>query len=498
MMSVLTDVQQFVGLTQLQYIVLGVTLGAIIGALPGCGPMMGVTLSIPFTFYLDPVSSLALLIGIYQGGSFGGAISAALIGIPGTPIAAATLLDAYPMSQSGRASEAITLATVASWFGGCFGGIVLLLAAPSLASLALNFGPAERLGLALIGLTAIAGLTTGSTTKGMMSGALGLMLATVGSDPFTGMNRFDFGLPELTGGLTFVSLLVGLFAISEMLIQIESTSPPIRITEKIRFSAKCLLTIFSDWKNYVRSSLIGVLVGVVPGIGGVTSAFLSYKVSKDLSPDKEQYGKGAPGGVIATEAANSATTGGSLLPMLSLGIPGDPIVAVMMGGLLIHGVTPGPAFMLTNAPMLNGILGIFLIGAFLLLPIGWLLLPVFVNILRVPKSFLTTLIIALCIFGTYATNRELFDIWLLWIFGFLGYAMRKSGIPLSPLVIGFVLGPIVEESLRRLATISGNDFWGFLIGRPVALTCFVLIAVMLLSPTLMQLYRYLFRLRSSD
>jgi putative tricarboxylic transport membrane protein len=489
MMSVLADIQQFVGFTQLQYIVIGVILGTIIGALPGCGPMMGVTLTIPFTFYLDPVSSLALLIGIYQGGSFGGAISAALVGIPGTPIAAATLLDAYPMSQSGRASEAITLATVASWFGGCFGGIVLLVAAPSLASFALSFGPAERLGLALIGLTAIASLSAGSTVKGLMSGALGLMLATVGSDPFTGMNRFDFGISELTGGLTFVSLLVGLFAISEMLIQLESTTPTARVTEKIRFSTKCLWTLISDWGNYLRSSLIGVLVGVVPGVGGVSSAFLSYKISKDLSPDKDQYGKGAPGGVVATEAANSATTGGALLPMLSLGIPGDPIVAVMMGGLLIHGVTPGPAFMLTNAPMLNGILGVFLIGAFLLLPIGWLLLPVFVRILSIPKSFLTTLILALCIFGTYATNRELFDIWLLWIFGFLGYAMRKGGVPLSPLVIGFVLGPIVEESLRRLATISGNNFWGFLIGRPIALTCFVLIVAMLIGPFLAQMHR---------
>jgi putative tricarboxylic transport membrane protein len=489
MMSVLADIQQFVGFTQLQYIVIGVMLGTIIGALPGCGPMMGVTLTIPFTYYLDPVSSLALLIGIYQGGSFGGAISATLVGIPGTPIAAATLLDAYPMSQSGRASEAITLATVASWFGGCFGGIVLLFAAPSLASFALSFGPAERLGLALIGLTAIASLSAGSTVKGLMSGALGLMLATVGSDPFTGVNRFDFGLPELTGGLTFVSLLVGLFAISEMLVQLESTTPTARITEKVRFSTKCLWSLITDWGNYLRSSLIGVLVGVVPGVGGVTSAFLSYKISKDMSPDKEQYGKGAPGGVVATEAANSATTGGALLPMLSLGIPGDPIVAVMMGGLLIHGVTPGPAFMLTNAPMLNGILGIFFIGAFLLLPIGWLLLPVFVRILCIPKSFLTTLILALCIFGTYATNRELFDIWLLWIFGLLGYAMRKGGVPLSPLVIGFVLGPIVEESLRRLATISGNDFWGFLIGRPIALTCFALIAAMLIGPALAQMYR---------
>tara|TARA_B110000211_G_scaffold234952_1_gene307743 strand:- start:2782 stop:4278 length:1497 start_codon:yes stop_codon:yes gene_type:complete len=488
MMSVLADIQQFVGFTQLQYIVIGVMLGTIIGALPGCGPMMGVTLTIPFTYYLDPVSSLALLIGIYQGGSFGGAISATLVGIPGTPIAAATLLDAYPMSQSGRASEAITLATVASWFGGCFGGIVLLFAAPSLASFALSFGPAERLGLALIGLTAIASLSAGSTVKGLMSGALGLMLATVGSDPFTGVNRFDFGLPELTGGLTFVSLLVGLFAISEMLVQLESTTPTARITEKVRFSTKCLWSLITDWGNYLRSSLIGVLVGVVPGVGGVTSAFLSYKISKDMSPDKEQYGKGAPGGVVATEAANSATTGGALLPMLSLGIPGDPIVAVMMGGLLIHGVTPGPAFMLTNAPMLNGILGIFFIGAFLLLPIGWLLLPVFVRILSIPKSFLTTLILVLCIFGTYATNRELFDIWLLWIFGLLGYAMRKGGVPLSPLVIGFVLGPIVEESLRRLATISGNDFWGFLIGRPIALTCFALIAAMLIGPALAQMY----------
>ena len=359
----MTNAGAYIGIWQLVIVVAGLVIGTIIGVLPGLGPLLGVTLAIPFTFHMDPVSSLALLIGIYQGGSYGGAISATLLGIPGTPIAAATLLDAYPMAKAGRASEAVSLATVGSWVGGIVGGLLLLLFfAPLLAAVAIKFGPAEKLGLALLGLTAIATLSQGSTVKGLLSGAVGLLLATIGVDPFTSIDRFNFGLTSLTGGLTFVSLLVGLFAISELLVQIETGVRAWDAVSRVGFTVRTLKTTLTHCFGYLRASVTGVIVGVIPGIGGVTSSFLAYKLARDFSKRADRFGKGEPEGVIATESANSATTGGALIPMLAIGIPGDPIVAVMMGGLLIHGLSPGPTLFFTNVEVLNGIFAIFLVG----------------------------------------------------------------------------------------------------------------------------------------
>ncbi len=482
--DIITNAGAYISLSQVAVVAIGLIIGTIIGVLPGIGPLLGVTLAIPFTFAMSPVASLALLIGIYQGGSYGGAISAALLGIPGTPLAAATLLDAYPMAKAGQASQAVSLATVASWLGGIVGGIVLLFFAPLLAAIAIKFGPAEKLGLALLGLTAIATLSEGSTIKGLLSGALGLLLATVGVDPFTSIGRFNFGFTLLTGGLTFVSLLVGLFAISEVLIQIETGVRAWDAVGRVGFTVRVMKTIVTDWFGYLRASITGVIIGVIPGIGGVTSSFLAYKLARDFSKSPERFGKGEPKGVIATESANSATTGGALIPMLAIGIPGDPIVAVMMGGLLIHGLSPGATLFFTNIEVLNGIFAIFLVGAVLLLPIGWVLMPFFARLLRVPHTIMIVVIVMLCIFGTYAVQRQVFDLWVMWVFGIAGYAMRRAGIPLSPLVIGFVLGPVVEVTARRLSTIAGDDPFGFLLGRPSALIIFLFVIAALVFPIL--------------
>ncbi len=482
--DIITNAGAYISFAQVATVAIGLVIGTIIGVLPGIGPLLGVTLAIPFTFHMDPVASLALLIGIYQGGSYGGAISATLLGIPGTPLAAATLLDAYPMARAGRASEAVSLATVASWIGGIIGGIILLFFAPLLAAIAIKFGPAEKLGLALLGLTAIASLSQGSTIKGLLSGALGLLLATVGVDPFTGISRFNFGFTSLTGGLTFVSLLVGLFAISEVLIQIETGVRAWDKASRVGFTVRVMKTIVTDWFGYLRGSMTGVIIGVIPGIGGVTSSFLAYKLARDFSKTPERFGKGESKGVIATESANSATTGGALIPMLAIGIPGDPIVAVMMGGLLIHGLSPGPTLFFTNIEVLNGIFAIFLVGAVLLLPIGAVLMPFFTRLLRVPHTIMIVVIVMLCIFGTYAVQRQIFDLWVMWVFGIAGYAMRRAAIPLSPLVIGYVLGPVVETTMRRLSTIAADDPLGFLLGRPSALIIFLLVVAALAFPVL--------------
>jgi putative tricarboxylic transport membrane protein len=469
-------------------LVIGLVFGITIGALPGMGPLLGVVLAIPFTFYMDPVSSLALLIGIYQGGNYGGAVTAAMLGIPGTPMASATLLDAYPMAVRGQASEAVSLALIASFFGGVFSAVTLILIAPALALFALRFGPPETFALALLGLTAIATLSQGSTLKGLLSGLLGLILVTIGSDPITGFQRFNYGRTELGGGVTLVAMMMGIFAVSELLVQLERPARVWQATGRIGPSYKMFRTIGSRFVNYIRSSITGVAIGIIPGVGGVTSAFLSYKLAKDFSGRPDAFGKGEPDGVIASEAANSATTGGALIPMLAIGIPGDPVTAAMMGGLLIQGLTPGPRLFTTNVEVIHGIFGAFLVGSLLLLPIGLASISLFVRLLKVPFSALLAAVLVLCTIGTFLVQRATLDLWQLWFFGALGYGMRKAKIPLSPCVIGFVLGPIFEVNLRRTTMLTGDDTLGYLAGRPITLVILVLVILSLLFPALQAYY----------
>lgn len=488
LLSILAEMATALQPAPLLALVAGLAFGITIGVLPGMGPLLGVVLAIPFTFYMDPVSSLALLIGIYQGGNYGGAVSATILGIPGTPMAAATLLDAYPMAARGDTSRAISLALVASVFGSIASAIVLIMVAPALAEFALRFGPSETFALALLGLTAIATLSQGSTIKGLLSGLLGLIFATIGADPITGYQRFNFGFVDLQGGVTLVAFMMGIFAVSELLVQLER---PIGTWAngsagsgrgRVGFIWSVFSTLKSRFGGLMRSSATGIGIGIIPGIGGVTSAFLSYKLAKDFSDEPESFGKGADDGVIASESANSATTGGALIPMLAIGIPGDPVTAAMMGGLLLQGLTPGPTLFMEQASVIHGILGSFLIGAILLLPVGMALVSVFVRLLRIPFSALLATVLILCTIGTFLVQRYTFDLWQLWFFGALGYAMRKANIPLSPAVIGFVLGPLFEVNLRRTTMITGNDPIGFLLGRPVTLVIFALILAALLYP----------------
>ncbi len=473
---------QSLGASQFLALIVGLTVGIFIGVLPGLGPLLGVVLAIPFTFSLDAISSMALLLGIYQGGSYGGAITAALLGIPGTPMAAITLLDARPMTIQGLASRAVTLATVASSIGGIIGGLVLIFVSPLLASIALNFGPSEIFCLGLLGLTCIATLSAGSMIKGIIAALLGLFIASIGSDPVTGLVRFTFGFTELSGGVNLVALLVGIFAISEVLMNIESPIVAQTLTNKVGTSMAVFKSVVKKPILYLRSSLVGVIIGVVPGIGGVTSAFFSYKLAKDFSKDPQSFGKGQEDGVIASEASNSATTGGALIPMLAVGIPGDPIVAVLMGGLLIQGYTPGPLMFLTDQNLITGIFVVFLMGAALLLPIGLMMIPAFVRLLKIPTSLLMSGVLLLSLIGTYTIQRQVFDLWTMWLFGAVGYFMRKTGFPLAPLVIGFVLGPIIETNLRRsLILLQGNSI-SFLSDRPFTLGILFMVLIVLLFP----------------
>lgn len=479
----------FVGWEQMLALVIGLVLGIVIGVLPGLGPLMGVVLAIPFTFYLQPVSGMALLLGIYQGGSYGGAISATVLGIPGTPMAASTLLDAHPMAQQGRASEAVSLATVASSFGGVAGGFILLVAAPPLAMIAMRFGPAETFAMALLGLTCIASLSQGSMVKGLVAGLAGLAVATVGNDPITGYPRFTFGTPFLEGGVSLVSLLVGLFAISEVLMQIEHPLRALRIKGRVGATWSTLTSVVTRFAAYVRASAIGTLIGAIPGVGGVTSSFLAYNVAKQMSSAPEEFGSGKREGVIATEAANSATCGGAMIPMMALGIPGDPIVAALMGGLLIHGLTPGAQLFLYHPETVAGIFIAFIIGAVLLLPIGFLGIPLFVRVLRVPQALLVSAVLLLSVVGTYALQSQMMDLWVMWFFGVVGYCLRKADYPLAPLVIGMVLGPIMEANFRRTLILMDNSFWEFIASRPIALGILVAALVFLAAPIVLDRVR---------
>jgi len=482
LLQVFADLTQLVTLDALLALLTGLALGTLIGVLPGMGPLLGVVLVIPFTFYMAPVPSMALLLGIYQGGSYGGAVTATILGIPGTPMAAATLLDAHPMARLGRASEAVTLATLASAIGGTLSALALILTAPALAAIAMRFGPAEIFALALLGLTCIGTLSQGTPVKGLLAGLFGLAVATVGNDPITGFQRFTFGTTQLEGGFTFVALLVGLFAISELLTQIERPVRAFQSRERVGMALGTFKTLLTQPLGYLRASVVGILIGIIPGIGGVTSSFLSYKLAKDFSGTPERFGKGDERGVIASEAANSATTGGAMIPMLAIGIPGDPIVAVLMGGLMIQGLTPGPMMFVVNKDVVLGIFAAFLIGALLLLPIGLALLPLFVRVLKIPQAILMGAVVLLSTLGTYALQRQVADLWVMWLFGVVGYLMRKGGFPLAPFVIGVVLGPIFEANLRRTTIMVGGDFWGFMLGRPIALAVLALSLVALVVP----------------
>lgn len=481
-------------LTQLLFLLIGVAVGVVIGALPGVGPLLGVVMAIPFTFYMDPVSSMALLLGIYQGGSFGGALSATIIGIPGTPMAAATLLDAHPMALSGRASYAVTLATIASSVGGILSAFVLIAVAPLLAALAIKFGPSETAAFAFLGLTTIGALSGGSAVKGWMMGFLGLLIASVGLDPVSGESRFSFGSVYLDGGIVLIPLLVGLFSISEILMQ---TERPVRAHDgasSVSASFEAFRTLAARPLNYLRSSLIGVFIGILPGIGGVTASFLSYRAAMVFPKRKDPvFRKGNPDGVIASEAANSAVTGGALIPMLALAIPGDPIVAVLMGGLIIQGVQPGASMFMNHPEVVQGIFAVFLIGAILLLPVGLLFVRGVGRLLRLPQWSIMSVVLMVSVIGTYAVSREIMDIWMLLMFGVAGYLLRKADYPLAPIVVGFVLGPIFEKNFRRTGLISQGDPIAFLADRPITLAVMAVTLCFILLPLL----RYVGRSRTS-
>ncbi|PRY19938.1 putative tricarboxylic transport membrane protein [Aliiruegeria haliotis] len=456
----------------------GCFLGLMIGVLPGLGPLMGIILLLPVAFHLEPVAGMGLLIAVYVGGSCGGAISAILLRIPGTPLAAATLLDGYPMARNGRAQDAIGIAISASAIGGLIGGAVLIFFSPFLAEFALSFAPPEYFAMTLLGLMAIVVVARESAVKGFITGAFGLLLATIGTDDFTNAYRFTFGTHNLYNGFHIVAIVVGLFGISEVIYQIRGgsflTKPDI---PPVRAPFRALGIVSRHVPNLVRSSLLGSTFGALPGAGGVISAFTAYAIAKARPKRGEVYGEGAEGGVVATESANNACCGGALIPTLSLGIPGDGSTAVLMAALFLLGFFPGPELFEYNADVAGGIFLAYMSSNLFLLVLGVVLTPVFVSVLRLRKAFLIPAVMLLSTVGVFAIQSAVFDLWVMFGFGIVGYFLRRADYPLAPIVMGAILGPICEANFRRSLLISDDGMWIFL-QRPISATILAVVALL--------------------
>lgn len=464
-------------------LVLGVLGGVILGALPGLTATMGVAILLPFTFSMEATPALVMLIGVYIGGIYGGSIAAILLKTPGTPASAASVLDGHTMAIKGMAAKALSIAAVASFIGGLLSTIVLIAIAPILADFALRFNAPEYFALALFGLTIIASVSAKNIMKGLLAGTIGLLVSMVGLDPISSVPRFTFGIMDLYSGINIIPVLIGLFAISEALSQLEKLSSNHKdIVPK--FSRKLLS--FLDFKKIlptaIKSGLIGTAIGSVPGAGADISAFACYNEAKRVAKNPEEFGNGSIHGLAAAEAGNNGVTGGSLVPLLTLGVPGDAVSAVLLGALIVQGLTPGPLLFTQNPEIVYGIFSSMIVANIIMLLIGLLGIRFFCRIIEVPKIIMIPIIIFLSIIGAYAINNSMFDVGIAITFGLLGLVLNKMEIPSSPILLAIILGPMAETNLRR-ALIMYDGSWSFLYERPIALA-FILFAIFSVYSTL--------------
>jgi putative tricarboxylic transport membrane protein len=456
-------------------LIMGSFMGIIIGAIPGLTATMGIALLVPFTFGMNPITGIVMLLGIYTGAIYGGGIASILIKTPGTPAAAATVFDGYPMAQKGMAGKAIGIATVASGIGGTFTALCLTFFAPILANFALRFSAPEYFALAVFGLSITVTLAGRSPLKGFISGGVGLLIAMVGLDPIGGFPRFTFGMVELTGGFSFVPMLIGLFALSEGFRQVET----ILTAPKVKAVLTEILPKFRELRGlsvtFMRSCVIGLIVGITPAIGAETSCFVSYSEAKRTSKHPELFGTGIPEGVAAPQTAENASTGGDMLPMLTLGIPGDAATAVLMGALTIHNLQPGPLLFRDHAELVHQIFGGMIVANFMFVILGLTFARFFARVINIDRRYLVPMIFIACMVGSYSINNVLYDLATCVFFGFLGYLMIRYDYPVSPMVLAQILGAMMESNLRRSLVLSRGDP-SILVTRPIALTILILAA----------------------
>ncbi len=430
----------------------GVFVGIIFGSIPGLSASMAVALFLPLTFGMTPSMGMNLLVAVYIGGISGGLISAILLNMPGTASSIATCFDGHPMAQKGEAGKALGLGIVFSFLGSVFSFIILTFCAPLLADIALKFTPAENFGIAFFALTMVSILSSGNMVKGVLAGMLGLMFTLVGMSPIDGTPRFIFGNSNLMAGFDTLPTLIGIFAISEILVTAETISHgKVEATKMkpMRGFGFSVAEFIYHLPNFFRSALIGTGIGILPGIGGSTSGMLAYVTAKNMSKHPEEFGKGCPDGIVATESANNATIGGAMIPLLVLGIPGDGVTAMMLGGFLIHGLSAGPLLFVKNADIVYGIFAACMICSLFMLIIEFGGIRVFTQLLKIPKHILMPLILVLCCVGAYATNNRIFDVQSIILFGMVGYLFHKFKLPTTPFVLCFLIGKMLEEYLRR-------------------------------------------------
>lgn len=465
----------------LLYCFIGVFVGTLIGVLPGIGPVGAMSLLLPSTFRATPEAAIIMLAGIYYGAMYGGSTTSILVNIPGEAASVVTCLDGYQMARKGRAGQALGIAAFGSFIAGTIAVLGLMLVAPPLASFALKFGPPEYFTLMVLGLTILIYLAHGSMPKALIMAGFGLALGLVGLDTMTAIPRFTFNQMELLDGMGLVPIVMGIFGISEVLLNIEQL---VR-RDILKASIKGLLPSRKDWKAssgpIARGSVLGFLLGVLPGGGSVISSFVSYAMEKRLSKHPEQFGKGAIEGVAGPEAANNAATGGAFIPLMTLGIPPNVIMAMLLGAFMIHGVTPGPLMMKQHPDLFWGVIVSMYVGNLMLLILNLPLISIWVQILKIPYKILFPLIILFCLVGVYSVNNSVFDIYVMLIFGIIGYLMKKFEYEGAPLVLAFVLGPMMENNLRKSLIMSQGDFSIFFT-RPLAAASLIIALFLLISP----------------
>lgn len=458
-------------------IVLGVAIGIIFGAIPGLTATMALVMFLPVTYAMSSIQGISMLIALYIGGISGGLISAILLNIPGTPSSVATCFDGAPMADKGEAAKALGVGIVFSFIGTIIGVLILILISPVLAKVALKFGAYEYCSLVMFSLSMVIVLTGKDLVKGLISAVLGIIVATVGLSPIDSRARYTFDMINLTSGFKLLVFLIGLFAITEVIKFAEEvrqeTKYSVNEDMKIKGFGFTLYELFSQKMNAIRSAIIGLAIGILPGIGGGVSCMIAYSVAKKSSKTPEKFGTGIMDGVVASETANNASIGGAMIPLLALGIPGDAVTAILLGGLMVHNVSPGPLIFIKNTTTVYSIFMAMIVAAVAMLLLEFIGMKFFVKILKIPKNYMLPVIVVLCFIGAIGDSNRIFDAWGVLIFGLLGYALIKAEIPLTPMILGFILGPLLELNIRKISQLVKMDPLT-IIEHPIAIVFFII------------------------
>jgi putative tricarboxylic transport membrane protein len=467
----------------LMWCFVGCLLGTIIGVMPGLGPAATIAMLLPLTFQMEPTSAIIMLAGIYYGAKYGGSTTSILLNVPGESASVVTCLDGYQMARKGRAGAALGIAAIASFIAGTLGVIALMLIAPPLAKFALSFSSPEYFALMSLGLAMVVLLAGRSLVKALLAMLVGLWIASMGTDLFTAQSRFTFGLSELLDGVDFVIVAIGIFALGEVIGNMEAREGGdiLPVPKGLRNLLPTMEELKACRFAFVNGSVIGFLIGILPGAGSTIAAFISYGVEKSVSKHPEKFGTGVPEGVAAPEGANNSETGGALVPMLTLGIPGSSTTAILLAALILWGLKPGPLMIQDNPSLFWGLVASMYVGNVMLLILNIPLIPLFAQILKLPVAILYPVIFGISIVGVYSVSSSLFDVWMLSGFGLLGYLMRKLDYPSAPLILGLVLGDSMERALRQSLMMSQGDL-GILVSRPLSAVMLALTLVILLLP----------------